>query len=190
MWALNFVLSEKARSTPVGNVIPHKSSPSTPTVLIFQAMAVSEQIGYPDHILEEENEKLDEEYAHVWTAHCDRQHHSNQYNVSFTEMYKNICLTENLPLSPHSWISVRRTTLRIFWRTWQHPLRKVTRSWERRWIPTCTKPPNKQMNAVSSVNPEVFLFLWMFLGGLLVLRWSTLSIRTTETRSVISHYHL
>ncbi|XP_057218391.1 membrane metallo-endopeptidase-like 1 isoform X1 [Triplophysa rosa] len=30
-----------------------------------KAMAVSEQIGYPDHILEEENKKLDEEYTHL-----------------------------------------------------------------------------------------------------------------------------
>lgn len=37
----------------------------TTTVLIFQAMAISEQIGYPDHILEEENKKLEEEYTHV-----------------------------------------------------------------------------------------------------------------------------
>uniref|UniRef100_A0A9J7Z1K2 Membrane metallo-endopeptidase-like 1 n=1 Tax=Cyprinus carpio carpio TaxID=630221 RepID=A0A9J7Z1K2_CYPCA len=30
-----------------------------------KAMAISEQIGYPDHILEEENKKLDEEYTHL-----------------------------------------------------------------------------------------------------------------------------
>ncbi|TRY76151.1 hypothetical protein DNTS_031483 [Danionella cerebrum] len=29
------------------------------------AMSISEQIGYPDHILEEENKKLDEEYNHL-----------------------------------------------------------------------------------------------------------------------------
>lgn len=28
-------------------------------------MAISEQIGYPDYILEEDNEKLDQEYIHV-----------------------------------------------------------------------------------------------------------------------------
>lgn len=33
--------------------------------LIFQAMAISEQIGYPDYILEEDNGKLDQEYIHV-----------------------------------------------------------------------------------------------------------------------------
>lgn len=31
----------------------------------FQAMAIKEHIGYPDHILEENNQKLDQEYAHV-----------------------------------------------------------------------------------------------------------------------------
>ncbi|XP_036389931.1 membrane metallo-endopeptidase-like 1 [Megalops cyprinoides] len=30
-----------------------------------KAMAIKEQIGYPDHILEEENVKLDQEYAHL-----------------------------------------------------------------------------------------------------------------------------
>lgn len=28
-------------------------------------MAISEQIGYPDYILEEEDQKLDQEYMHV-----------------------------------------------------------------------------------------------------------------------------
>lgn len=28
-------------------------------------MAISEQIGYPDYILEEDNQKLDQEYIHV-----------------------------------------------------------------------------------------------------------------------------
>lgn len=31
----------------------------------FQAMAIKEHIGYPDHILQEANQKLDQEYAHV-----------------------------------------------------------------------------------------------------------------------------
>lgn len=32
---------------------------------MFQAMAISEQIGYPDYILEEDDAKLDQEYIHV-----------------------------------------------------------------------------------------------------------------------------
>lgn len=32
---------------------------------LTQAMAIREHIGYPDHILEERNQKLDQEYAHV-----------------------------------------------------------------------------------------------------------------------------
>lgn len=31
----------------------------------FKAMAIKEHIGYPDHILQESNQKLDQEYAHV-----------------------------------------------------------------------------------------------------------------------------
>ena len=37
----------------------------TPVVHLSQAMAIKEHIGYPDHILEKNNQKLDEEYAHV-----------------------------------------------------------------------------------------------------------------------------
>uniref|UniRef100_A0A8C7VNZ2 Membrane metallo-endopeptidase-like 1 n=1 Tax=Oncorhynchus mykiss TaxID=8022 RepID=A0A8C7VNZ2_ONCMY len=39
-----------------------------------KAMAIKEHIGYPDHILEESNLKLDQEYAHVcvtWPKYCD-----------------------------------------------------------------------------------------------------------------------
>lgn len=32
---------------------------------LIQAMAIKEHIGYPDHILQERNQKLDQEYAHV-----------------------------------------------------------------------------------------------------------------------------
>lgn len=32
---------------------------------LLQAMAIKEHIGYPDHILQESNKKLDQEYAHV-----------------------------------------------------------------------------------------------------------------------------
>lgn len=32
---------------------------------LTQAMAIKEHIGYPDHILQERNQKLDQEYAHV-----------------------------------------------------------------------------------------------------------------------------
>lgn len=32
---------------------------------LMQAMAIKEHIGYPDHILQESNQKLDQEYAHV-----------------------------------------------------------------------------------------------------------------------------
>ena len=32
---------------------------------LIQAMAIKEHIGYPDHILEDSNQKLDQEYAHV-----------------------------------------------------------------------------------------------------------------------------
>lgn len=41
---------------------------------MLQAMAIKEHIGYPDHILEEGNLKLDQEYAHVcvtWPKYCD-----------------------------------------------------------------------------------------------------------------------
>lgn len=34
-------------------------------VHLLQAMAIKEHIGYPDHILQESNLKLDQEYAHV-----------------------------------------------------------------------------------------------------------------------------
>lgn len=34
-------------------------------VQLLQAMAIKEHIGYPDHILQESNLKLDQEYAHV-----------------------------------------------------------------------------------------------------------------------------
>lgn len=33
----------------------------------MQALAIKEHIGYPDHILQEGNPKLDQEYAHVGT---------------------------------------------------------------------------------------------------------------------------
>lgn len=32
---------------------------------LMQAMAIKEHIGYPDHILQASNKKLDQEYAHV-----------------------------------------------------------------------------------------------------------------------------
>lgn len=44
---------------------------------LIQALAIKEHIGYPDHILQERNQKLDQEYAHVsksWVllplSHC------------------------------------------------------------------------------------------------------------------------
>lgn len=36
-------------------------------LFVSKVLAIKEQIGYPDHILEENNQKLDEEYAHVST---------------------------------------------------------------------------------------------------------------------------
>lgn len=52
-------------------------------------MAISEQIGYPDYILEESNEKLDQEYIHVGPEDslCEVAHLKNKhilYSVWFT----------------------------------------------------------------------------------------------------------
>lgn len=37
-----------------------------PVLFLSKAMAIKEHIGYPDHILQESNQKLDQEYVHVW----------------------------------------------------------------------------------------------------------------------------
>lgn len=43
----------------------HRNDMTGIVVHLTQAMAIKEHIGYPDHILEESNQKLDQEYAHV-----------------------------------------------------------------------------------------------------------------------------
>lgn len=53
----------------------------------FKAMAIKEHIGYPDHILQESNQKLDQEYAHVSKSlvsslHCKQLKDSLTIDVS------------------------------------------------------------------------------------------------------------
>lgn len=95
-------------------------------------------------------------------------------------------------VSAHSLISVRRTTLRTFWKIWQHQPRKVIKSWGSPWILTCTKHMNICLKDSFSLL-DLSLTHCFFsvsvnvLGGLLVQLWSTRSTRTTETRLVSSY---
>lgn len=54
-------------------------------------MAIKEHIGYPDHILQEGNPKLDQEYAHV--SACSRP-----WNKMTEALALNICLLSTLSL--------------------------------------------------------------------------------------------
>lgn len=59
---------EKVRETPRNGhcMFNIQVGGRQPFVLhLIQALAIKEHIGYPDHILQERNQKLDQEYAHV-----------------------------------------------------------------------------------------------------------------------------
>ncbi len=98
--------------------------------LVWQAMAISEQIGYPDHI-------LDEEKIRNWTRIHTRMETLTSKPTQISHIHSRMMAaqTETHPcdligLSVCSQLnSVRRTTLRTFWKTWQLQRRKAIRSW-------------------------------------------------------------
>lgn len=49
-------------------------------------MAIKEQIGYPDYILEDQNDKLDQEYANVSTL-CIPQYKAYSYFLATWNTY-------------------------------------------------------------------------------------------------------
>lgn len=61
-----YIEVESNKSLSRESVLYHSAMNYEMMVLpLIQAMAIKEHIGYPDHILEENNRKLDQEYAHV-----------------------------------------------------------------------------------------------------------------------------
>lgn len=74
-------------------------------VRLLQAMAIKEHIGYPDHILQDGNQKLDQEYAHVRKIR-------GRLGTRRAETHH-----PRVPIPPRSLISAKSTTLRTSWRT-------------------------------------------------------------------------
>ncbi|CAI5687558.1 unnamed protein product [Oreochromis niloticus] len=67
----------------------------------FKAMAIKEHIGYPDHILQESNQKLDQEYAHL--NFSEEHYFENILENLKSEAHKSLKKLRE-PVDPDLWI--------------------------------------------------------------------------------------
>lgn len=80
-----WIKKKQPNNTPTKIAIKRKHS-----TLSFQAMAIKEQIGYPDYILEDQNEKLDLEYANV-SILCISHRILQNKHLHLLSCHRNIC---------------------------------------------------------------------------------------------------